>query len=107
MSNMNYKITKALEQEEKQGDADSQYKLGLLYENGEGVTHDYREAVYWYTKSAEQGHTSAQNNLGYMYNHGHGTTKDDEQSVYWYNKAAEQGDYSYIKKTPFYRGKVI
>jgi TPR repeat protein len=37
------------------GDADSQYRLGIHYEKGQGVTHDDAEAVKWYRKAAEQG----------------------------------------------------
>jgi TPR repeat protein len=50
----------------EQGDADAQYNLGLMYDNGEGVEQDKFEAVKWYKKAAEQGHAEAQNNLGIM-----------------------------------------
>ena len=33
----------------------AQYNLSGMYENGEGVPQDYKQAVHWYTKSAEQG----------------------------------------------------
>lgn len=38
----------------EQGDATAQSNLGALYDNGEGVLQDYKEAVRWYTKAAEQ-----------------------------------------------------
>jgi hypothetical protein len=38
------------------GDITSQYNLALMYDNGWGVTQDYKEAVKWYTLAAEQGH---------------------------------------------------
>ena len=37
------------------GDKIDQFNLGIMYENGEGVPQDYKEAVKWYTKAAEQG----------------------------------------------------
>ena len=35
----------------EQGDAKAQYNLGVMYDNGKGVTQDYKEAVKWYRKS--------------------------------------------------------
>ena len=51
----------------EQGDADAQYNLGVMYDNGEGVTQDDAEAVKWYRRAAEQGNAFAQHNLGVMY----------------------------------------
>ena len=39
----------------EQGHAEAQYKLGVLYINGQGVTEDYEEAVKWFHKAAELG----------------------------------------------------
>ena len=47
----------------EQGDADAQYNLGLMYDQGWGVSQDYRTAVKWYTLAAEQGDAYAQTNL--------------------------------------------
>ena len=33
------------------GDANAQYNLGLMYDNGQGVTQDHTEAVRWYRKA--------------------------------------------------------
>ena len=38
----------------------SQYTLGIMYEQGWGVTQDDAAAVKWYRKAAEQGYASAQ-----------------------------------------------
>ena len=37
------------------GDSAAQYNLALMYNNGDGVPQDYKEAVKWYTLAAEQG----------------------------------------------------
>ena len=37
------------------GDADAQYNLGWMYDEGEGVEQDFKEAVKWYQKAADQG----------------------------------------------------
>ncbi|MBR6901213.1 MAG: SEL1-like repeat protein [Synergistaceae bacterium] len=44
----------------QKGDAEAQYKLGLMYDNGDGVTQDYSEAVKWIRKAAQQELTDAQ-----------------------------------------------
>ena len=71
--------------------AKAQFNLGLMYDEGQGVDQDNKQAVYWYRKAAEQGHARAQNNLGLMYGKGQGVNQDNKQAVYWYRKAAEQG----------------
>ena len=75
----------------KQGDADAQNNLGLMYVKGNGVPQDYYEAAKWFRKAAEQGHADAQNNLGFMYQNGEGVTQDYAKTVKWWLKAAEQG----------------
>jgi len=69
-------------------DASAQFDLGFMFANGEGVTQDYKQAVYWYTKSAEQGIASAQNNLGLMFFEGKGVTQDYVQAHKWWNISA-------------------
>jgi hypothetical protein len=48
----------------KQGTAEAQYNLGVMYDKGRGVPQDHAEAVQWYRKAAEQGDAGAQYNLG-------------------------------------------
>ena len=76
------------------GNAEAQYRLGLCYGNGEGITQDYVEGIKWYKKAAEQGYASAQNNLGNCYFNGRGVTKDYAEALKWYRMAAEQGNAS-------------
>ena len=42
------------------GHADSQYRLGFLYELGLGVPKNYKEALSWYEKAANQGNPYAE-----------------------------------------------
>jgi hypothetical protein len=74
------------------GDAEAQYKLGVMYASGEGVPKDYREAARWYRKAAEQGHADAQTILGNLYQYGRGVPQDYREAVRWIRMAAEQGD---------------
>jgi len=75
----------------KQGQADAQNNLGLMYFHGKGVPKVYEQAYAWFTKAAEQGHADAQFNLGFMYFTGEGVPKDYEQAYAWFTKAAEKG----------------
>jgi TPR repeat protein len=74
-----------------QGNAQAQYRLGEMYDNGEGVAADDAEAVKWYRRAAEQGHPGAQWQLGYKYEYGSGVAVDNVESIKWFRKAAEQG----------------
>ncbi len=74
------------------GDVDAQYNLGLMYDNGKGVTQDYKEAVKWYRLSAKQGHAGAQLNLGVMYAKGEGVIQDYVRAHMWFNLSASQGN---------------
>src|ERR1017187_2848162 len=76
----------------EQGNALAQAKLGLMYENGDGVPQDYAEAVRWYHKAADQGNAYAQCSLGFMYENGQGVPQDYAEAVRWFRKAADQGN---------------
>ena len=73
----------------KQGDAKTQYNLGVSYFYG--VEKDLLEAVVWYRKAADQGFADAQYSLGSCYFNGYGVEKDLSEAVKWYRKAANQG----------------
>lgn len=74
------------------GDATAQFQLAKIYDIGEGIPKNEKEAVKWYRKAAEQGQADAQNNLAICYETGKGVLKDEKEAVKWYRKAAEQGD---------------
>lgn len=73
-------------------DANCQYNLALMYEQGIGVAKDEKEARVWYGRAAEQGNANAQFNLGVLYENGRGGDVDFAQANQWYRKAAVQGD---------------
>ena len=73
------------------GDRAAQYRLGVMYERGKGVTQDYAEAEKWYRRSADQGYAQAENNLGYLYEIGKGVPQDYAEAMKWYRKSADQG----------------
>jgi TPR repeat protein len=74
-----------------QGNAAAQYRLGLMYHNGQGVAQEYKAAVKCYTQAAEQGHAGAQFVLGTLNLIGQGVSQDYKAAAKWYTLAAEQG----------------
>ena len=76
----------------EQGNVKAQYNLGLMYDMGEGVLQDYKEAVRWYQLAAEQGYSSAQHNLGLLYFNGQGISQDHQEAVKWITLSADQGE---------------
>ena len=73
------------------GHADAQFRMGLIYHEGDIVSKDARQAAGWFRKAADQGHAEAQNQLGQMYDEGDGVARDHGEAVRWFRKAAEQG----------------
>lgn len=76
----------------EQGDTRSQYAVGWMYRNGEGVAQNYQTAIKWYRLAAEQGHAEAQKSLGLMYQFGEGIAPNYQTATQWYRLAAEQGN---------------
>ena len=76
----------------EQGEAEAQFGLGVMYDNGIGVPKDEVEAVKWYRKAAERGNANAQYNLGVMYDNGTGVPKDLVQAHMWWNIAGAKGN---------------
>lgn len=74
------------------GNVLAQYKLGLMYNNGEGVKQDFGEAVRWFHRAAAQGYAPAQRGLGIKFEKGQGVKRNYSEAVRWYRHGAEQGD---------------
>lgn len=76
--------------EAHEGNAAAQFLIGVMCENGQGLSENYGEANKWYRKAAEQGDDDAQFALGNAHNGGIlGTTYYKAEE--WYLKAAGQG----------------
>jgi TPR repeat protein len=87
---INRKQVEELKAKAEAGDAESEYRLGLCYFRGRGVTKDEAVAFRWSRKAAEQNYAPAQNNLGAAYATGRGVVKDNAAAFKLYRKAAEQ-----------------
>jgi len=75
----------------EQGDANSQFFLGLAYDSGRGVPQDRTEAAKWYLLAAEQGAAGAQNNLALLYANGWGVPRNYLLAHMWCNYAVGNG----------------
>jgi TPR repeat protein len=77
-----------------QGDREAQFRLGLLYANGQGTPRDEAKGLKWTTTAAGQGYPPAQFALGLRHDGIYGTSSSAQEaaeSVAWYRKAADQG----------------
>ena len=74
-----------------QNDAKACYNLGLMYQDGDGVTKNLDEAVKWYSKSAELGYKEAQYTLGALVFQRQIHSISYPQAVTYYEQAAKQG----------------
>lgn len=76
----------------ERGNAEAQYRVGRMYEFGQGVPQDKAQGIVWIRKAASQNHADAQQELGVIYATGDGVKQDNAQAVAWFRKAATQGD---------------
>jgi len=76
-----------------QGLAEAENRLGVCYQNGQGVPKSYTKAYYWYKKAATQGNGDADENIGRMYYRGEGgLPQNTEKANFWFEKAVRNGD---------------
>ena len=69
------------------GLAVAQFNVGLMYDNGQGVSKNEDEATKWYRLAADQGRSDAQYQLGHMfYRH-----DNYAEAAKWLHLAADQG----------------
>lgn len=73
------------------GDREGQYNMGLLYEEGQGVSKSFNEAVSSYTKAAQQGYVDAYFALGEIYISRSAPKKDRVAAYRWLEMAAKHG----------------
>lgn len=77
----------------QRGHAAAQNLIGTYFQDGTGVTQDYKQAFYWYLKSAEGGNIEALYNLGVTYYYGNiGVPKNPEKAFEYVSKAAERNE---------------
>ncbi|HPY41540.1 MAG TPA: tetratricopeptide repeat protein [Thiolinea sp.] len=75
----------------EQGDAQAQYYVAIMYQNGLGNAQSDVAAWKWMQDSANQGYGLAQHGLGFMYLEGECVDHDSSKAAEWFQKAADQG----------------
>ncbi|MBN2241109.1 MAG: TonB family protein [Acidobacteria bacterium] len=82
----------------EQGSPSAQFRLGMIYLQGNSVARDLSEAEKWFRKAAEQGNNPAKGMLGVIYATGMGVTKDYIQAYMWLTLAIDE---TKDKQAPF------
>ncbi len=88
------------------GDAEAQYKLGVCYEEGDGVLPNSQLAIEWFKKAEAQGHVLASYKLATAYAFGVNTDQDFEKAMPHYEQAAsaEHADSQYMMGLALHHG---
>ncbi|MGR9273212.1 peptidoglycan-binding protein [Rhizobium leguminosarum] len=73
------------------GFAPAQYRLGSMYEKGNGVERDIAKAKGFYEQAANQGNANAMHNLAVLYASGALGQQDYATAASWFTKAANLG----------------
>ena len=76
----------------QQGNSDSQFLLGKMYETGQGVPQNYSAALKWYKLAAQRQIASAENSIGNLYDKGYGVSQDVTEAVKWFRRASQHGN---------------
>ncbi len=79
--------TVKLQQQAYLGDADAQYKLANIFQQGRGIAKNSVHAFYWHQRAAKQGNLPAQFNVWYAYLTGEGTQANEKLADKWYARA--------------------
>jgi uncharacterized protein len=79
------------------GDGISQDKFGLLFYEGKGLPHDYRQAVYWFKEAAYQGYNGAFGSLCQVYMEAKAVHPNDIERYKWCDLAIAKMDHGELK----------
>src|SRR5437867_1817726 len=82
----------------ERGDAEAEFRLGAMYERGEGTPAQPNQAAKWYRKAADQGYSQAQYALGKLYADGRGILQDYIEAHKWLNLASANGEAEAAKR---------
>ena len=78
---------------QQQGDAGSQFNVGVMYQDGMGTCErPHERSADWWGRAAEQGHAGAQVALGRAYEDGQGVPQSYERAIELYKLSEAQGD---------------
>ena len=75
----------------QRGDAQAQFKIGMLYWGGFGVPKNYTTGMAWFKQAANNGNTDAMMHIALLYKQGLGVAQSDAEALQWVEKAANAG----------------
>lgn len=75
-------------------DADDLDKIGMMYQNADGVERSYTKAKLWYEQAKEKGSAAAYRHIAWLYEHGkgEGVWTNIPIAAEYYQQALERGD---------------
>lgn len=73
------------------GHPDSQFKVAMMYENGQGIEENFDEAIMLYQKAANAGQSDAQYRIG-LYHMTESTEPNKTLGLYWIQSAADNNN---------------
>ena len=76
----------------EKGDVEAQFRLGAMFDKGEGTRAQPGEAMNWYRIAAYQGHSKAQCALGLMYAAGKGAPRNYVRAYMWLSLASASSE---------------
>lgn len=76
---------------QRKGSAKDYWRLGLCYDEGQGVTKNPEEVFKWFKKAANKGHLTSQVRIGLSYIEGKGVERDELRGHAWILIAAAEG----------------
>lgn len=82
---------KAYGRSAKNGNSEAQYRIGMIFLEGEGLNANPQDAAYWFRKAAQNGHAPSQFAIGECFMNGTGVQQDTRMAAEWFWRAAEQG----------------
>ncbi|QIK37753.1 sel1 repeat family protein [Caldichromatium japonicum] len=75
----------------EQGNAEAQYRMAIMAQNGLGMHPNPLMAYSYMKKAAEAGLGLAQHGLAFMYMTGECAEQNPAKAIEWFKKAADQG----------------
>ncbi len=73
------------------GNAQAQFRLAVMYAQGDGVARDFKTATAWYARAAAQGDPESQTELGYSYEDGQEIAENWDLAFRLWEASASQG----------------
>lgn len=81
------------------GNVEAQYHLALIYDTGNGITRNPKEAEKWYKQAAIAGHAGAQYYLSRLYSTKNSGIKNDQKEADKWLKAAINNGFKIVRNS--------